>query len=119
MLRVEMHDGNGTLVVRLYGRLTAEYGEQIQTLLIRCNPETKLVVDLSELTFVDSNGEEVLSSFGQQHGEFIADNVYAKNLCERLKLPLARSRRRTRGNKASSSANSLCAGGHPAGCDHE
>ena len=95
MLRVEMHDGDGTVVVRLYGRLTAEYSEQIQMLLTRCNPETKLVVDLTEITFADSIGEEVLSSFGRvRRGEFIAENLYAKDLCQRLQLPLARGRRR-------------------------
>jgi hypothetical protein len=96
MLRVEMQDGNGTLVMRLYGRLTAEYGEQIRTLLTQCNPETKLIVDLTELTFADAVGEEVLASHGRVHGEFIAENLYAKNLCERLQLPLARGRRRRR-----------------------
>jgi hypothetical protein len=96
MLRVEMHDGDGTLVMRFYGRLTAEYGEQIRTLVTRCSPETRLVVDLTEVTFIDAEGEHVLSSIGQQRGEFIAENAYAKDVCERLHLPLARNRRRKR-----------------------
>ncbi len=101
MLRVEMHDGDGTLTIRLYGRLSAEYADDIRNLLTSCNPETRLVVDLTEITFVDAVGEEVLSLFGQQSGgEFIADNVYAKSLCERLQLPLAHSRRRRREIKA-------------------
>lgn len=101
MLRVEMQEGNGTLIMRLYGRLTAEYGEQIWTLLTQCNPETKLIVDLTEVTFADAVGEEVLASYGRVHGEFIAENLYAKNLCERLQLPLARGRRRRREVKGS------------------
>jgi hypothetical protein len=99
MLRVEMHDEDGSLVTRLYGRLTGEYAEHIRTLLLRCNSETKLVVDLTEVTFADSVGEEVLSSFGLLRGEFIAENAYAKDLCERLQLPLASSTRRRRNGK--------------------
>ncbi len=100
MLRVEMQDAAGTLVLRLYGRLTGEYVEHIQTLLMRCNPETTLIVDLTEVTFVDSAGEELLSAFAHRRGEFIAEDVYAKYLCERLQLPLARIRRRRREIKA-------------------
>jgi hypothetical protein len=96
MLRVEMHDGDGTLIIRLYGRLSGEYADAIRNLLTRCNPEMRLVVDLTEVTFVDAAGEEVLSLFGQQSGEFMADNVYAKSLCERLHLPVAHSKRRRR-----------------------
>jgi len=100
MLRVEMHDGDGALIIRFYGRLSGEYADDIRKRLTSCNPETRLVVDLTEITFVDAAGEEVLSLFGQHSGEFIADNVYAKSLCERLHLPVAHSRRRRREIKA-------------------
>ena len=96
MLRVEMHDVDGTLIMRLYGRLTGEYAEHIRTLWTRCNPASRLVVDLTEVTFVDSAGEEVLSLIGRLPGEFIAENSYSKDLCERLQLPLARGVQRRR-----------------------
>ena len=96
MLRVEIHDADGSMVMRLYGRLTGEYAEQIRMLVTRCNPETRLVLDLTDLIFVDAAGEEALAAFGQQHGEFVAETLYAKNLCERLQLPIARGRRRRR-----------------------
>ena len=82
--------------MRLYGRLTGEYAEQIRMLVTRCNPETRLVLDLTDLIFVDAAGEQALAFFGQQHGEFVAENLYAKSLCERLQLPIARGRRRRR-----------------------
>jgi STAS domain len=99
MLRVEMHEVDGTLIMRLYGRLTGEYAEHIRMLWTRCNPVSRLVVDLTEVTFVDSAGEEVLSLFGRLPGEFIAENSYSKDLCERLQLPLARGMRRRRDMK--------------------
>ena len=44
----------------LYG----EYANEIRNLLTRCKPETMLVVDLTEITFVDSIGEELLLAPG-------------------------------------------------------
>ena len=98
-------------------RLTGEYAEQVRELLTRCNPETTLVVDLTEVTFVDSAGEEVLSDFMQRRGEFIADNVYAKHLCERLQLPVVRSRRRKRDGKLLDSPKTPLSSCQSGGCD--
>ena len=90
MFRVEMHDGADALVMKIEGQLSGSYAEQTRTLLTRCTTETKLVVDLTDVTFVDSVGEDVLSLFGRVGAEFIADNAYSRDLCERLNLPLTR-----------------------------
>ncbi|SRR6266542_3910337 len=117
MLRVEMHDGDGALIVRLYGRLSGEYADDIRNLLARCNPETRLVVDLTEVTFVDSVGEEVLLLFGRLPGEFIAENSYSKDLCERLQLPLARGMQRRRDVKLLGSRRTSLSGQKNGDCD--
>ena len=57
--------------------------------MTRCNTELTLVVDLADVTFVDPVGEEVLSFFGRLGAEFIADNAYSRDLCERLNLRLS------------------------------
>jgi len=90
MFRVAMHDGARASVMKIEGQLSGEYAEHTRTLLTRCNPATKLVVDLTDVTFVDSVGEDVLSVFGRFGAEFIADNAYSRDVCERLKLPLTR-----------------------------
>ena len=112
MLRIEVNEEKDFLVMRLYGRLTGEYDEQIRMLLAGCHPKTALLVDLTELTYVDSAGEEVLSSLAQLAGGFLAENAYAKHLCERLKLPLATNKRRKPTIKAAmqdfSSAKGAC-----------
>ena len=96
MLRVEIHDAANAVVMKLEGRLIGEYAEYARSLVTRCKTDMRLVVDLAEVTAVDAIGEEVLSFFGQLGAEFIADNVYARYLCERLHLPLGRTTFRTR-----------------------
>jgi hypothetical protein len=51
----------------------------------------KLVVDLSEVSFVDSTGEEVLAWFGQLGGMLIAKNSHSRHLREHLRLPMVAS----------------------------
>ncbi len=99
MLRVEMRDTPNAVVMKVEGRFVGEYAEYARSLVTRCNTDMKLVVDLTEVTAVDSIGEEVLSFFGRLGAEFVADNVYASYVCERLKLPLARPALRARTRK--------------------
>ncbi len=96
MFRVEMHDGAGALVMKIEGQLSGSYAEHTRTLVTRCNTKMKLVVDLTDVTFVDSVGEDALSLFGRVGAEFIADNAYARDLCERLNLPLTKTALRFR-----------------------
>ncbi len=96
MFRVEMHHGATAFVMKIEGQLSGDYAEHTRTLMACCNTEKRLVVDLTDVTFVDSGGEDVLSLFGRVGAEFIADNVYSRDLCERLHLPLARTAVRIR-----------------------
>lgn len=97
MFRVEMHDGANALVMKIEGQLSGNYAEHTRTLMTRCNTGMRLVVDLTDVTFVDSVGEEVLLLFGRVGAEFIADNAYSRDLCERLNLRLTRTALRLRG----------------------
>jgi len=90
MFRVETHHGVNALVMKLEGQLRGDYAEYTRTLVTSCDTGARLVVDLTDVTYVDSVGEDVLSLFGRVGAEFIADNAYARDLCERLNLPLTR-----------------------------
>jgi hypothetical protein len=85
----EMHHGANALVLKIEGQLSGNYAEHTRTLIPRCNTELPLVVDLTDVTFVDSAGEGVLSLFGRLGAAFIADDAYARDLCERLNLRLS------------------------------
>ena len=86
MLRVEIHNCPQTLSLKLEGRLTGDDAENTRTLITRCREGMRLVVDLTEVPFVDSLGEEVLSFFGQFGAEFVAPTSYTLDVCERLHL---------------------------------
>lgn len=96
MLRVEMHDAVNAFLVKLQGRFTGDDAEHIQSLVTRSNIAMRLVVDLTDVTFVDPVGENVLQLFGRMGAEFIANNSYALDICVRLGLRLAASRRATK-----------------------
>ena len=60
-------------------------------LVTRCNIETRLIVDLTGVTFIDSVGEATLSFFRRLGAKFVAEDAYVLDVCKRLHLPLARN----------------------------
>jgi hypothetical protein len=90
MLRVDTHDSGNSLNVKFEGRFTGDAAENTLALLTHCAEGTRLLVDLTEVTFVDFIGEKVLASFGRFGAEFVAQTSYTLDLCERLHLGLAR-----------------------------
>jgi hypothetical protein len=92
MLRVEFQDVGRTVTIRLEGRFVGPYAEDTRDQVTRCKIRLRLVVNLSEVTFVDAVGEEMLSWLARIGGEFIADNCYPLHVCERLHLPMAPKR---------------------------
>ena len=89
MLRVEFQDVGNTVTMRLEGRFVGPFAEDTRDLVTRCKIPLQFVVNLSEVTFVDAVGEEVLSWLARIGGEFAAENCYPLHVCERLHLPMA------------------------------
>ena len=85
MLRVELRES----LLKLEGRLTGQAAEHVGALMTSSYVATRVVVDLTEITFVDSIGETVLSLLGRLGAKFVAETAYASDVCERLQLPLA------------------------------
>src|SRR5580700_12185545 len=92
MLRVEYQDVGNTVTMRVEGRLVGAFAKDARAVVMRCRISMPLVVNLSEVTFVDAVGEEVLSWLARIGGEFVAENCYPLHVCERLHLPMARKR---------------------------
>ena len=90
MLRVEIHDSANSLSLKLEGRFTGYHAENTRTLITRCREGMRLIVDLTDVAFIDSVGEEVLSFFGRFGAEFAASTSYTLDVCERLHLRLTR-----------------------------
>jgi hypothetical protein len=88
MLRVITTHRVEILTFKLEGRLTGERAEQVRALVTRSNTEMGVVVDITELLFVDALGEEVLSFLKRLGAQFLAETAYSLDVCERLNLPL-------------------------------
>jgi anti-anti-sigma regulatory factor len=91
MLRAETQDSEKGLMVRLEGRFASDDAEHVRMLVTRRNIEGQLVVDLTEVTFIDSVGEATLSFFSRLGAKFVAEDAYVLDVCKRLFLPLARN----------------------------
>jgi hypothetical protein len=92
MLRVEFQDVGNNATMRLEGRFVGPFAKDTRDLVTRGKIPMRLIVNLSEVTFVDAVGEEVLLWLARIGGEFVAENCYPRHVCERLHLPMARKR---------------------------
>ena len=86
--------------LKMEGRLVGEWAEQARCLVTTDVVPKGLIVDLTEVSYVDSAGERLLSWLGSVGAVFAASGVYATALCERLGLlPMQRTWARRHGNK--------------------
>jgi len=92
MLRVEIRNSADTWHILFEGRFAGDEAEDTRMWIARCPTGTKLVVDLTEVLFIDNVGEEVLAFLGRFGAEFVAPTSYTADVCERLRLPLFRTR---------------------------
>ena len=88
MLRVQTQELDGSLICRLQGRFTREGAEEVRVLVTRCNSKLELVVDLTDVMFIDAIGEDVLLFVKRLGAQFVAETSYSRDVCERLGLPL-------------------------------
>jgi hypothetical protein len=91
MLRVDIRKSADTWHILLEGRFTGEDAEHARMLIARCPVDVKLIIDLTDVVFIDSVGEEVFSFLGRFGAAFVASNSYTLDVCERLNLSLARN----------------------------
>jgi hypothetical protein len=76
------------LICRLEGRFTGEGAGEVRRLVTRCDSQLELVVDLTDVMFIDAIGEEVLLFVKRLGAEFVAETSYSRDVCERLELPI-------------------------------
>jgi hypothetical protein len=88
MFRAEIHHFANGPVVKMEGRLVGDWAEQALSLVARGPVPKGLIIDLTEVTYVDSIGEQVLNWFSSIGAVFVAQNIYAAAVCERLNLHL-------------------------------
>lgn len=92
MFRMEFIEIGPELTVRIEGRFVGYFPDEARSTIARRKIPAGLIVDISDVTYVDLHGEEALTWLGQIGARFVADSSYALDLCERLHLRIARNR---------------------------
>jgi hypothetical protein len=91
MFRLDFEKVGTSSTVRIQGRFVGHFAADAKLLIARRRIPSTLTVDISEVTFIDSNGEETLTWLSQVGASFVADSSYSSDICERLHLRLANS----------------------------
>ena len=89
MFRMEFEEFGTSLTVRILGRFVGHFAEEAKQLIARRKVPERLTVDISEMTFVDLNGEGALTWLSAVGASFVAQNSYSLDVCDRLRLRLA------------------------------
>jgi hypothetical protein len=74
--------------LKMEGSLVGEWAQEAKSLLTNGPVPKGLIVDLTDVSYVDSVGEQVLAWLASIGASFMAKAVYAAWVCERLQLPL-------------------------------
>ncbi len=89
MLRIDLLESDH---LRMSGRLVEGCRGEVETFVASHETGHNTVIDLSEVTYIDAAGEEVLFWLGQRGMRFTANNSYTLHICERLQLRMVDSR---------------------------
>ena len=91
MFRAEILQLENIPTLKLQGRLVGEWAGEAKSLVTEESIPKGLIIDITEVTCIDADGERVLSWLGSVGAAFVANNVYVASVCERLGLPLYES----------------------------
>ena len=83
-----MHQLVSGPVLKFEGSLVGRWAEEAKSLVINGPVPRRLIVDLTDVSYIDSGGEEVLVWLASVGVSFVAGGVYTASVCERLQLPL-------------------------------
>jgi len=86
MFRAEIQWLANGPTLKLEGKLVADWAEQARFLVTKDVLPKGLIVDLTEVSYIDSVGEQLLKWLASVGAVFVAGNVYAIAICDRLSL---------------------------------
>ena len=103
MFRAEIQWLASGPTLKLEGKLVADWAEQARCLYVTKDVLPKgLIVDLTEVSYIDSVGEQLLKWLASVGAVFVAGSVYAFAVCDRLRLSptqrISERRKRRHGN---------------------
>jgi hypothetical protein len=107
MFRAEIQWLASGPTLKLEGSLVADWTEQARCLVTKDVLPKGLIVDLTDVSYIDSVGEQLLKWLASVGALFVAGSVYAIAVCDRLRLSpmkLAERRKRRHGNSGKRSS---------------
>ena len=88
MFRAQINQLASGPTLKMEGSLVGEWAQEAKSLVTNGPVPKGLIVDLTDVSYVDSVGEHVLAWLASVGACFMAKAVYAASVCERLQLPL-------------------------------
>ena len=88
MFRAQLHQLASGPTLKMEGSLVGEWAQEAKSLVTSGPVPKGLIVDLTDVSYIDSVGEHVLAWLASVGASFMAKAVYAASVCERLQLPL-------------------------------
>ena len=109
MFRAEIQWLASGPTLKLEGKLVADWAKQARCLFTEDVLPKGLIVDLTDVSYIDSVGEELLKWLASVGALFVADSVYANAVCDRLRLsPMEKiSEHRKRGYRNNEERSSI------------
>ena len=86
MFRAEIRWLENGPTLKMEGKLAGDWAQQARDLVTKDLVPKGLVVDLTEVSYVDSAGEQLLKWLASVGAVFVARNVYVAAVCDRLRL---------------------------------
>jgi hypothetical protein len=88
MFRAELIQCGDEAILKMEGRLVGDWANEAKALVTRGPLPKRLIVDLTDVSYVDAVGEQVLTWLSTLGARFVAKGVYSAATCKRLKLTL-------------------------------
>jgi hypothetical protein len=102
MFRAEIRWLASGPTLKLEGKLVADWAEQARSLVTKDVLPNGLIVDITEVSYIDSVGEQLLKWLASVGVLFVAGSAYALAVCDRLHLSpmqsMSERRNRRHGN---------------------
>jgi len=86
MFRAELIQCGDESILKMEGRLVGDWANEVKALITRGAVSKRLTVDLTEASYIDVVGEQVLTWLSSLGAKFIAKGIYSAGICKRLKL---------------------------------
>jgi len=88
MFRAQINQLASGPTLKMEGSLVGQWAEEAKSLVTNGPVPKGLVVDLTDVGYIDSVGEQVLVWLASIGSLFMAKGLYAASVCERLHLPI-------------------------------